>query len=87
MKRCLLVLVVFAAGVLMAGEPALLVKVDDFDRSEIQRYHDIIVEAVKRRDLLIETAAKRHKIDISKATYDIIAGEFRSKTEDKADGK
>ena len=71
-----------------AGEQALLAKVDEFDRIEIQRYHDIIVEAVKRRDLLIETAAKRNKVDLGKASYDIIAGEFRTKAlEDKADGK
>ena len=71
------------------GEPsALLAKVDEFDRVEIQRYHDIIVEAVKRRDLLIETAAKRNKVDLGKASYDIIAGEFRTKAlEDKADDK
>ena len=87
MKRFIAMAVILASGVVYAGEPKVLKKIDDFDRQEIIQYHGLIVEATRRRDQLIEMAARRHKIDLKTATYDIIAGEFRSKTEDKADGK
>ena len=80
-------------GLLFLSDPAIgqkgneIIKVEEFDRAEILKYHEIIIRATDIRDRLIEMAARRYKVNLKESNYDVVAGQFKPKLEDVDDKK